>query len=399
MYRAALLTAVLVWASVAGTGLGAGQAGGVGPAEPRPQLAVLTLGEESTTGIAREGVDVTTAVAAEYEAAGARLDRYTVDARLEAAGGPDGRVAVVRGATATLEDEAATLHADARRLRSAYARRAIGAEVFVVRFLRLRQRAVGLGEVQSHLAGAANLAPGAGVQDRLGAVRASLVGYEGPVGDRTLAAATGRAPPVTFFAETTPDGHVVSAAADGRYVREAYREDRRTFETSDGIDFEEAVRRTTELYPAFNSSERIRTGLINLGGGLYQIDIGVRSGSIVGYLDGDTRDVFYEIQERQLDVLEPSAETATDTGNGTTVTVNRSFPGGPLRIATTDTETGAPVETTVVIARIDHETRDGVVWTVSPARARYPVTVSGPTGNLTTTVRPLPTVPLGAAEG
>ena len=79
--------------------------------------------------------------------------------------------------------------------------------------------------------------------------------------------------------------------------------------------------------------------------------------------------------------------------------VNRSFPGGPIRIATTDTETGEPVETTVVIAGIDHETTAGVVWTVSPARARYPVTVSGPTGNFTTTVRPLPTVPLGSAEG
>ena len=60
--------------------------------------------------------------------------------------------------------------------------------------------------------------------------------------------------------------------------------------------------------------------------------------------------------------------------------MNRTYPGGPLRVRLTQAETGDPVDANVTIGRDGGESRlvgatgdDGELWTVSPG-SRFTVT-------------------------
>jgi hypothetical protein len=98
----------------------------------------------------------------------------------------------------------------------------------------------------------------------------------------------------------------------------------------------------------------------------YQIEIGFESGSLTSYLDGGTRNVFYEIQERKLGIVESESKVEF-IGDSTKVVIGRSFVGGPLKVEVYDENTGgtAPAMMLIGTSREEKINRGGT-WILAP---------------------------------
>lgn len=391
MARAAVLALLLVLALP--MGVAAVPSDASGPAAT--DIAILTLDGPARGSFATSSLDVATTLAIQHDEADARLDRYTLDERMRRTASTEARQALLFEAVTSVRTRIAALREDDRELRAAYTAGEVDTETYVRRLAILDQRAAvlraALDRIQAH---AADI-PQFSLRGRVRLLDAALFGFQGPVRGQAVTALRGQDSPVRLFVAASADGVVVSTIEDGRYVREAYRASNRDVENVSGMTLNEAAARTSELYPtAYNSSKSIRTGINGLSGGLYRIDIEFREGSLTAYLDGATRNVFFEIQERRLDLL-GTRPSAVASANGTRIAVNRSYPGGPLRVQVTDNETGTPFSTTVVVAGERFQTGDdGRLWTLAPASVTFEVTAIGPTGNVTVSVRPLAPTPV-----
>ena len=157
---------------------------------------------------------------------------------------------------------------------------------------------------------------------------------------------------------------VLATIKNEKYLREAYVWDQESL--SGGISLDEAISRTATLYPiAYNSEVSQQTGIMGKGRG-YQIEIGFESGSLTSYLDGGTRNVFYEIQERKLGVVESKSKVEF-RGDGTKVVIERGFVGGPLKVEVYDDSTGntAPAMMLIGTSREEKINRGGT-WILAP---------------------------------
>lgn len=390
MARAALLALLLALSLPMGAA-----AAPTGPGAATPDLhevAVLTLNGSPNAGFATASVDVSTAMAVQRAAADSRLDRYALAERLESSASAEAEAARLSRATTEAEGRITTLRDDARSLRSAYAEGTIDAETYLRRLARLNARAAELRTTLDRLQAHADELPGFSLNGRAQLLESKLIGYGGPVRERALGAATGAAPPTRVSVIGSSNGVALAMLDGNRYVREAYRVDQRTPDSVSSFDLAEAASRAFELYPvAYNQSQQPGFGTNidgSVGGNLYRVRLTIPTGSIEAYLDDGTRNVFFEVQQRRVDLLE-ARPSVTAAANGSRLTVNRAYAGGPLEVSVVDEASGEPLEATVVVAGHAVETGpDGTAWTLTPAN-RFEVTAVGPGGNVTVTVRPL----------
>jgi hypothetical protein len=98
----------------------------------------------------------------------------------------------------------------------------------------------------------------------------------------------------------------------------------------------------------------------------YRIEIGFRSGSLTSYLDGETQNVFYEIQQRRLGTL-ISEFTMEVSGEDTSVIIERGFAGGPMKVTVYDEITQKTIPATFRIGeeRVVNINRGGK-WILAP---------------------------------
>lgn len=399
MARAALLALLLALSLPMGAA--AAPTGGTGPGAVTPGLhdvAILTLNGSSEAGFATASVDVSTAMAIQRADADSRLERYALAERLENTRSPEAKQAELTAATTDVETRITTLRSDARALRATYAAGTIDAQTFLQRLARLNARAATLETTLDRLQAQADDLPRFSMNGRIQLLESKLVGYRGPVSERARAATVGASPPTRVSVIASSDGVVLSTLDGNGYVREAYREDQRTPDTVSSFTLAEAANRAFELYPlAYNESQQPGFGTNidgSVGGNIYRVTLTMPTGSIRAYLDDGTRNVFFEIQERRVDLLD-SRPSVTGAANGTRLTVNRTYPGGPLELSLADAETGGPLQATVVVAGHAVETDvDGTAWTLAPG-GRFEVTAIGPDGNVTVSVNPLQPTSVG----
>ena len=399
----ALLVALLVTCSVAGTAIGAAPAlpstRSPGPVEPSPPAQfddelppVEMLGLESPTrsDVTTQGVDVSTAVETQRTAARAAVDRRALVVAFENAEDEQDRRELLFEAATDVEIAISALRSQQRDVRDDYVNGTMSPDAYArsrtMADVRTEQLQRDLELIQRY----ADRVPQLSMRSRLEALRVALTGVDGPVTERIRATAIGEEPAVETYIAVSPNGRVLSVVSDDNYVREAYRSDVWTPDTTSGIGFAQAEDRTKDLYPvAFNSSRNLRATMGEHGAGTYQITLVIREGDVVTYLDGDTQNVFFEVQQFRLDGIDPGPAVA-DSDNGTRLIVNRTHAGGPLRIATLDNTTGAPIDVPVLVGESGYSTgSDGVVWALAPG-SQTPVVALGETGNATVTFVPTP---------
>lgn len=387
MARTALLASAVVLLLVTATSA-APAAPAAEPNYPGDDAAILTLDTSATAGFTTQSLDIGTAIATGHEEASAHLNRYARDEAYKAAASDEARRRVLREATGALEVAVASLMADERALRTEYANGSITSGEFVRGLIqntaRARQFQTEIDRIETRSIEVGQVT----LRGQLETLSTTLVAFDGPVRTRAAAALRGDSSPVRVYVDVSRNGVVLAAITDTGYVREAYRADLRGRAAAPTFGLDQAVDRAGELYPvAFNNS--LRTGVGFLPGGVYLITVELSDGSINAYLDAETGDIFYEIQERRPDRLsdKPAVSTAA---NGTRLTVNRMYRGGPLRIATLDNATGTPISTSVVVDGERFTTgSDGTFWTVVPPEPWFTVTAVGTTGNVSLIVEPM----------
>lgn len=391
MLRVALLAFLVVLALPAGVGgaspLAATSTAAVADADDVP---ILTLDGTERSSFATGSLDVGTALADQRRSAAARLERHTLEDRFRSNDSTDARQRLLLGTATAVENRVDALHDEERELRAAYTNRSIDTTTLVRRLALLDARAGELRATLDRVAALADEVPQFAIGGRIDRLDAALIGFEGQVRDRTLSAIRGDGPATRVYVDASGGGVVLATIDGGRYVREVYRADSRDAETADGVAFGEAVTLTGELYApyAFNDSLTIGNNFFGPYVGTYRLTIQMSQGTVVTYLDATTRRIFFEVQERRLDFASSRA-AVVGADNGTRLVVNRTFPGGPLRLATSDNETGEPLAATVhVDGRTVRTGDDGVAWTLAP-RGPVDVTADGPRGNVTISVRPL----------
>ena len=415
--RTALVAAalLLVPAIAAGVAPQPAATNGSSPLDtPVNSVAHLTLGETATNGsgnatdpvnrtanttarITNQSLNVASAVSIGRADAAARIERYAVAERLNRT---DDSGAVLAESLNDLAGRVATLRADERALHARYANGSIGAARFADGVARLDARARRLDARLARIEGA--VGQNDTLRDRVERLDRLLIGYDGPVRSRVLAAVRGTEGRFALYAAGSGDGAVLSMINDSRYVREAARPDRRRASPA-AFSIVGAGQRIAELYP-LASTLKIEGGISEgtavrgLGDGTYEFRSDLPFGSLRSYLDGTTRDVFHEVQYRRFDRMDQPASTAS-TANGTRLVVDRTHVGGPLRIATYNATDGEPVARTVRIGHRRAETGpDGVAWTLMPSEPRVTVETVGPAGGVNVTVEPIPVTPLNGTS-
>lgn len=398
--RRPLLVGSLILLSVLSLGAGASPATGtVADAAPGTQQAAQTdgtapinriahqvLAGDARAEVATQGVDVGAAIQISRTAGGETLEDYTLQERLRRS---DDEVAVLGDGIEELAADVRRTRVRARSLRRGYRNDEIDAREFVRGLARqqaqINRQEERLAWFRSELA--TRDAPA--VQTRVNRLERELLGLDDPVRGETLAAIRGSRDEVRVYVASSANGTVLATVGDGTHRRSVYRADLRRFDPAT-FGLPAAASRAEELYPvAFGGELGSNTAIRGRVGGAYFIESDLPFGSVEAYMDGHTRTVFAEVQRRSLsEIRQP--ETASKRANGTHVLVNKTYPGGPLRIATLDNGTGQPVSSTVLVGETRLQTgTDGIVWTVAPPGKTMRLRVIRDSGRVSMIVRTL----------
>ena len=238
-------------------------------------------------------------------------------------------------------------------------------------------------------------------QERIASFKARLLPLEGPVRELARDAMTGEALTTRVYVETTAEGVVLAAVERGpfvkRYIREATVPSARDpsggdefAATGDGLGA--ARDRVRDLCPWVAENQN-GLNIGTFGGEPYLYRAGVysvaidhphgtsRTGDLVTFLDGSTREPFHEIQYKDLSTV-PTKGAGGNTSDNITLSVARTRSGGPMRVSVRNATSGDPLTARV---QVDGEPAgvtglDGSRWLIAP-RSTARITVT--TGNAT----------------
>ncbi len=204
-------------------------------------------------------------------------------------------------------------------------------------------------------------------------LKTKMVELEGPVRDRIRKSMQGKTDPTRIHVSTTANGVVLSMVTNGQYVREVHRMDNRDPSVSSQISIDEAYRNVVN--PRFPwatieenrlSEAKRRYPSLNVLRFRYTHP----HGDLTAYVDRGTEKIYHTVQYKQLtgQTPLPTGPSVSNTSNNVTITADRTYAGGPLRVKLTNA-TGDPVQGDVTVngERIGQTNSEGLLWTLSPA--------------------------------
>lgn len=365
---------------------------------------VLTLNGTGPTaaGVDVVTVDASTAVGFGANRSASQVATIALRERIAGAESPDERQKRILDGLNEVDKDVITLHTRQRRAIDSYVDGDITARQLLVELARVQAEAAVLTDRLQLLNRLADNTEDFTVDDsRIFPTLYDLETFGGPVRSRTLDALRGETESSTrVFVAADESGVVLSTVAGDEYVREAYRLDlrERAADINEGVAQNVTRRSYPEIWAAADGTVSGQGS-----GGTFLFDLAYPDGSLTAFVSGGTDRVFMEHQRMSLAGF-PTGAAVTRTLD-LTLRVNRTFPGGPLRVSVVDPSTGEPVNAVVKIGREGGESPeigrtgdDGVLWTVSP-RGEFVVTVVevGSTDVSTVSVRPTNAYTVAAA--
>ena len=369
-------------ADATGTDVGIG---GVGVGSDRPatdadplsnrSIRALSLpaGAINASAVETQRVDLGPGLAFDRFVSQTRLRTLTTVERVRSATPGDERQRLILGELNDIEQRVVTLRTAQQTALSSYATGSISPRQLLLRLTRIDAQARALEHRRTRLQELAEETKGLGLStQRFASLERQLDTFTGPVRERVGNVVAGRNDTARVYVATSSDGIVLSTLADGRYLREAYRGDLRDFDASGSISPEEALNITAEQYPVVWELRANSTAVIGAGS-VYNVTIPHEYGTLTTLIDTGTKRVFMESQTRSLASFS-SRHTVTRSRNNLQMTVNRSYPGGPVRISLVDARTGDPVNANITIGPasggnsdfVGYTGSDGVLWALSP---------------------------------
>lgn len=281
-------------------------------------------------------------------------------------------------AFSTVEQEVITLRGRQQAAISAFNRGDLSAEAFVVELATISARANALEDRATMLSAQADEIEGFTLS-RADPVTYQLRAFGGPVRERAIDAISGEASRTLFFVTTGPEGYELTTISNGMYVREAFRGAVRATDTSASIEASDAINITQESYPAIASESDTSA---TISGTTAIVAQNYEDGRLTAFVDSGSRQVFKEYQRLPLSTFK-TGPADSNVLNGLRITVNRTYPGGPMRIHVVDADSGEPVNLSVTLSQgpsrgidVGRTGDDGTLRTLSP-RGQFTVTAVG----------------------
>lgn len=336
---------------------------------------VLTFppGADRTNTLRTVQLDAGGGTSVESAVTGVRLETRAAQLRINETIGDD-RAAAIRQEVRRLETAASELRANQESLLRAHTDGELTDRQLVVGLARVHAVAGVLQDRAGFLSRTADRTGSVNesVSVRADTVRLELGSLRGPVRDRALAALRGESAGTRVFVATTERGVVFSTIDNGTYLREAYLGF--PWDQGDGaISASAAENATAASYPEIWSARSARSGT-GLGS-TFELSVPHAGGQLDVYVRGN-EEVARAVQRVPLDAF-PSGNTAVQGSSGLNLTVNRTYPGGPMQIRVVDVNTGEPVDANIVLQLgvrpnapfvvLGETGPDGELWTLSPA--------------------------------
>lgn len=305
--------------------------------------------------------------------------RIAIEQQFEAAEDVDSQRSVVDRSLIDVRNQAQALERRERAAIRAYSDGNITAATLVRRLARIDAEARSLTETLELVSRLTNRIPTDDFESPIREVRGSLEPLRGPVRHRVARALSGEATATRVHVVASDEGVVLATLAGGQYVREASNWGNRNV-TADPVldygDYSDIGARVEELYP-WVTSKRSNPEFDQMGVSIWRFRATHPQGVLVTYVDTSTTDVYREVQRLDLDDM-PSTMSVVRTRRGLRVALDRTYPGGPLRILVEDASTDAVVNANVTVGeyRLGRIGADGVVMTIEP-EPPYTVNVTG----------------------
>jgi len=307
-----------------------------------------------------------------------RLETAAVERYVTAPEDEDERSRRIIEAFSTVEQEVITLRGRQQAAIDAFNGGEITPKEFLIELATISARAEALEDRIAMLERQADEIEGFSLS-RADPLTYELRAFGGPVRDRAVDAIRGTEPATRFFVTTGPEGYELATIDDDVYVREAFRGAVRSGDTSETIEPSTAVNITKRSYPRI---EAIGSTSASVSGATNIVTVTGENVTLTAFIDSSSERVFKEYQRIPLATHE-SSSAATNVLNGLRITVNRTHPGGPMRIHVVEAETGNPVNLTVTLSKgpaegveVGRTGADGTLWTLSP-RGSFTVTAVG----------------------
>lgn len=359
--------------------IGTGVAGGTATltSEPEAVSAVDTVNRTNTSNVLRlpsinrsavtdPDFDLSTALSIQSVRTNWRLEAYTVTERFDATNTTAGQETVLLDAVTRAEQAVTELRAAQRSVVEAYHNRSIDADTLLTSLATLQTTADAISRYITRLTqlNQGDDSPALdSVQTRLLRVEAELPILDSPLRNLIADIVTGAESPHTLFIGVGGDGITLSTVERDSFIHHTVRFD--NFADQPGTsNASEALDRWAMVYP-----EVWDDGAVDFTGlsGAYRAALPFPGGDLVSYLDATTLGVYSETQSKTVDDL-PLGPPTTSVRDELIVTVNRTYPGGPLRVAFLS-DAGTPLDGVVRVngRRVGTTGDDGVLWTIGPA--------------------------------
>jgi hypothetical protein len=374
----------------------------------RNTTAYLELAADvETRRFGTAAIDVGGAIAADSGATHSTYELTWLRSSFRAAGSNETarRLAVDRAAD-RIDDRIRTLERRERRAITQYNNGKITPRSYLRELAAIDRSAESLRETVS-LLHTYNSAVGQSISSRrIANMKARLLPLEGPVRAQVASSLRDRNSSTRVYIETSNRGIVLATidrdSLSNRYLREAHVPSARQPGSADSFGLSQdpirAVQsRFREVYlwgwnnTKFQSIGQYRGEPSLTQVGVYPVQIDHPHGTnraydLVAIFDGATRDVFREIQYKDLSAV-PTVAAGTNTSGGINLTVNRTRTGGPMRVTVTETMTGDPVQAAVFVdgEQVGRTGVDGRYWAIAP-RPAVRITVLSEGTDVSTTV-------------
>lgn len=357
-----------------------------------PSVLAIPAGELLRSTHRKQHADIGPAVEFASNASSATLETRSTVERIENIEATERREQALQTALDRIERRSSNLHQRERAAIEAYGAGEIRPRTLLIRLARVDIEARELEHRRKLLADLGTRTDGVDLdQARLAALERRIDALTGPVRARAVAVLQAKAPNSRFYVAAGPNSVVLTAIVDGSYVREAFRGNRYNSGSED-ISPEAALDIAAESYPVIWQTRRNNTEVTGSSGN-YLVTIPHARGVLTAFVDGGSETVYKEFQRRSLETVN-DAPPVSSAKDGLRLTVNRTYPGGPLHVRLEDVETGEPVDANVTIGQGDRESEllgrtggDGNLWTLSPG-GQYTITAIRGNSVVVLTVQP-----------
>lgn len=358
---------------------------------PENTSAILTLGEDAdeTRAFVRPSLDLGTTLAIQKDAMNRRLSSDSFETQLSGFESESAKRDLIFKYATQTQSRTEALEQREQNARQGFRDGSLSALEYVRTLARINEEAERL-RIELDLIEMYTKQIQFPLNEYLGILDKRLLSLQGPIRDDTVEVMNGKTSPNRIYVETAENGVVQATIRDGVYVRSIYRSDLRNLKTGGNLN-------STKQEDFLSNSYPWAMGANNKGWGLneiwdsshYSYFVDHKHGEISGVLDMGTEQMFIETQRKyltrsavsrhQAEATTPKGPSVTANESGLLLTVNRSYPGGPMYVALQDNETGEFVEGTVAIdgETVGQTSADGGLWTLSPAGSFHVSASSG----------------------